>query len=90
MAPPRTQRCHLCGQEAQIQACTHQSAGELLAVTGCGCGGFEVTNCLVWQLTIPVMKYPANPMAMRKRPVIMVILDTDALRNNYTSRIAAN
>jgi hypothetical protein len=55
MAPPRTQRCHLCGQEAQIQACTHRSDHEILAVTGCGCGGFEIRNCLLWQLTIPVM-----------------------------------
>ena len=55
MAPPRTQRCHLCGQEAQIQACTHRSDHEVLAVTGCGCGGFEIRNCLLWQLTIPVM-----------------------------------
>ena len=55
MAPPRTRRCHLCGQEAQIQACTHQSTLAILAVTGCGCGGFEIRNCLLWQLTIPVM-----------------------------------
>ena len=55
MAPPRTQRCHLCGQETKIQVCTHQSALEILAVTGCGCGGFEIRNCLLWQLTIPVM-----------------------------------
>ena len=55
MAPPRTQRCHLCGQEAQIQPCTLQSDREILAVTGCGCGGLEIRNCLVWELTIPVM-----------------------------------